>query len=184
MNVSIQVNVAETLRAFERMQAFAPQAIVRALNRSIASAKTAMVREVAVDTGLKSGDVRERIWVREARADQLVAELHASAKPIPLIDYGATGPEPSRGKGRGVTARLRGGAGRYPHAFLARMQSGHRGVFTRLPGNTRRLPIYELHGPSIARVFTKHVAVGQARGEEQLVKNLQSEFRFAMSKSA
>jgi len=182
VDFTVTVNSAETARAFDRLQASAPQAIVRALNRSIASAKTAMVRVIAQDTGLKQADVRERVWVREARPDRLVAALQASPARLPLLLYGATGPEPSRGQGRGVRARLKGGAGRYPHAFLATMASGHRGVFQR--SKTGRLPIGELHGPSIVRVFEKHVAVGTARGEEQLVKNLTWEFRFATGQTA
>ena len=85
---------------------------------------------------------------------------------------------PSRGRGRGVTAKVGPSRTRYPHAFLAQMRSGHLGVFQRV-GRTR-LPIRELRGPSIAHVFGKYVAVGIARGEEQLKKNLQSEFRFAL----
>jgi len=206
------------VRRIDQLRQNAPSAFARALNRSIASAKTVMVREVSQDAGLTATDVRGRIFVREASPpDRLVAQLTASAKPIPLIDYRATGPEPSRGKGHGVRARLKGGAGRYPRAFIATMRSGHRGVFERLNANKAsasrrlgaeframkrktalarfqaavaggttagRLPIYELHGPSIARVFAKHVAVGLARGREQLIKNLQSELRFAMRRTA
>jgi hypothetical protein len=137
---------------------------------------------VAEDMGLKVGDVNARIRVEQATEDRHVARLYASYKRLPLIDFGAKGPEPSRGKGRGVTARLGGGRNRYPNAFIATMHSGHRGVFTRKAGP--RLPIVELRGPSIAKVFVKHQDVGLARGQEQLAKNLQSEFRFALSRTA
>ena len=189
--MELKVTVHSTSnQAFDRLQAVAPYAIVRAFNRAIASAKTVMVREVATDTGLKSGTVRDKIWVSEARPDRFIAQLQASQTRIPLIEYGARGPEPSRGRGSGVRARLKGATGRYPHAFIATMKSGHRGVFQRRPAAGQlvtlwpRLPVHELHGPSIVRVFTKHVDVGQQRGHEQLAKNLQSEFRFAMRRSA
>jgi hypothetical protein len=175
---TVRLNTADVERAMRVLKAKAPIAIVRALNKSIASAKVVMAREVSSDMGLKVGDVKERISLREARLDNFTATLYAHGSPIPLIDFGATGPEPSRGKGRGVRSRLRGGKPLLPHAFIATMRSGHRGVFERVKG-AGRLKIQEAHGPSIAYIFGKHVAVGIARGEEQLVKNLKSEFRFA-----
>lgn len=166
-------------RAIDRLKAQAPIAQARALNRAIASAKTAMVRVIGQDLGVKASDLRDKIGVEEARPDRLRARLSASYKRIPVIDFGAKGPEPSLGKGRGVTAKLGPSRTRYTNAFIATMQSGHRGVFRRTAKG--RLPIRELFGPSVAHVFLKHVAVGQARGEEQLLKNLQSEFRFALT---
>jgi Prophage minor tail protein Z (GPZ) len=175
---TVRLNTADVERAINVLRAKAPIAIVRALNKSIDSAKVAMAREVATDMGLKVGDTKNRIGVTPARLDKFSATLHAHGTPIPLIEFSATGPEPSRGKGRGVSAKLSAKRTRYPHSFIATMRSGHRGVFTRAEG-AKRLKILEQHGPSIAYVFAKHVAVGIARGEEQLVKNLQSEFRFA-----
>jgi hypothetical protein len=174
---TVRFNVTQGTRNLEGLTAKAPQAIARALNRSIDSAKTVMVREVSQDLKLKSGDVRNRILVNDATATHHVAQLRASARRIPLIDFGA------RQTQRGVTAKLSGGRTRYPHAFIATVGSGrHTGVFQR-KGNPR-LPIRELFGPSIARVFLKHVDVGLARGQEQLVKNLQSEIRFALRRTA
>jgi hypothetical protein len=159
--------------------------VSRALNRSILSARTAVSRLVAKDMGLKVGTVRERVTVHNATPDHLVSQLTASPKRIPVYDFNARGPYPSRGRGRGVSARMGGGTRRYPHAFIAQMASGHRGVFQRhrtkrMRGFPRRQAIYELHGPSIAYVFAKHAHVGVARGEVQLQKNMVSELRFAI----
>jgi hypothetical protein len=178
----LTLNTKDTARAIQQLKERALPAIARALNRSAASAKTAMVRVIAEDLGLKVGDVRDHVIVRDAKPEQLRATFYASAKRIPLIDFRAKGPEPSRGKGRGVTAKLAGGQGRYPRAFISTMKSGHRGVFQRT--GKARLPVTELHGPSIRHTFVKHVQVGIARGEEQLVKNLRSELRFAMSRTS
>lgn len=239
------LNTKDTERAIRRLKERAPQAIVRALNRSIASAATVAIRIISADTGIKQADLKgtsprnTRISTRQATATVHKASLVASAKPIPLIDYGAKGPYPSRGKGRGVTAKLRGGARRYPYAFIAEVGKGkHRGVFQRgatldaisaytgrvalktsltKPGKRSsragrerdafgrfirvtsaakgdrkshgawsfNLPIYELHGPSIAYVFERKAAgPALARGQEQLVKNLAHEFRFATGGSA
>jgi len=87
---------------------------------------------------------------------------------------------PSRGKGRGVTARLGGRTKRYSNAFLATMASGHQGVFQRK--TTARLPIKELFGPSIGHVFLKLIDIGKARAIEQFGKNLVAELRFLARK--
>jgi hypothetical protein len=175
--------------AVAKLRQKAPVAQVRALNRAIASANVAMVRVIAGDLGVKQGPVRDRLRIELATPARFRARIYANAKRIPLIDLGAKGPEPSRGRGRGVTFKGASGRSTIPNAFIATMKSGHRGVFERAPGRGRRgappmrsqLPIRELFGPSIWKVFTKYEAIGLARGREQLIKNLQSEFRFVLA---
>lgn len=181
---TLQLRTDQAMKAILRLKEKAPNAIARSLNRAAGSARTVMVREIARDIGLKQGTVREQLVTREARPDKLHTTIEASGKQIPLIDLGASGPEPSRGKGRGVSYRNpgRGGRVRIPNAFIATMRSGHRGVFKRV--TQARLPITELHGPSLPRVFEKHMPAAIARGEEQLVKNLEHEFKFAMQQAA
>ncbi len=190
MIVTFRTNTPEMVAKLRKK---APVAQLRALNRAIASAKVAMVSVIAGDIGVKSGVVKDRIRVELATAERLRARLYANAKRIPLIELGAKGPEPSRGRGRGVTVKGQGGRRTIPNAFIATMRSGHRGVFERAAGASGRrgpaphrsqLPIRELFGPSIWKVFTKYEAVGLARGREQLIKNLQSEFRFALAVEA
>ena len=196
---TVTLNTKATEKAFARLKDRAPLAIARALNRSAASATTAMIRAISEDTGIKQKDLRgttkrnRAIWSSEARPDRLVCTVYASVSRIPLMDFNARGPQPSRGKGRGVTAGLRGGAKRYPYAFIAGMRSGHVGVFSRRSAFGERksrgawspnLPIYELRGPSIYHVWKRHAAVGTQRAHEQLLKNLRSEFRFVMGQTA
>jgi hypothetical protein len=152
------------------------RATVRALNRAIASGRTVMVREIARDTGLRSKDVRDAMVMREASAARPEARLAARLKRIPLIDFRARGPEPSRGRGKGVTYRLSGGRGRIESAFIATMKSGHRGVFRRK--GKERLGIIELYGPSLGQVFRKYRAQGMARAQEMFEKNFDHELGF------
>lgn len=193
---SLTLKSEQSERAIRRLGDRAPLAIARALNRAAGAAKTVMVRAVAADMGLKAGTVREQIKVQEARPvrdAEMVARLSVSGTRIPLIEFGARGPEPSRGRGKGVTSRLKGGEGRYPHAFLATMRSGHRGVFIRRPATSKRhgpkpqrpqLPIYELRGPSLPHVFQKYFPLGLARGEEALATTLEHELTFRAGQSA
>jgi hypothetical protein len=73
------------------------------------------------------------------------------------------------------------GRQRLDTAFIARMRSGHTGVFRRT-GDTR-LPIVELFGPSITRVFSKHRPAGLAAGQASLRKNLQHELGWAIDQA-
>lgn len=175
--LSLTLDTRQTTAAFRRLREKTPIAIARALNRSADSGKTVMVRAMSQDLGIKVSDVRDTVGVSRARPDRHEAQLIATGARIPLIKLHARGPEPSRGKGRGVRWRLPGSRGHDPHAFIATMPSGHRGVFKRKA--RARLGIYELHGPSIPQVFTKFRAMGLARMTEQLVKNLRHELRFA-----
>lgn len=179
MNVQVRLRSADAQRALRQLRARAPQAIARALNRAIVSARVVMTQAVAKDMGLKQADVKTALSVHEAKPGVERAVLVAKGLRLPLMKFGAKGPVPSRGRGRGVTYRIGNrGRGRAPNAFVATMRSGHTGVFMRKA--TARLPIRELRGPSVVHVFRQHLDVGKARGGEALVKNLQSEFRFVL----
>lgn len=156
--------------------------LMRALNKSIASGNTMAARLVSQDLGIQVGVVKDFLKVSKASASNLSATLSASAKRIPIIDFKARGPEPSRGRPGGVRASLKSGAGVYPRAFIATMSSGHRGVFERVKGATR-LPIRELRGPSIWKAYGKVADEVEARVREQLVKNVASEINYALSQA-
>lgn len=153
------------------------RAMVRAINRSIGSVRTVIVRAIAGDVGLKQKDVRDALRFQQASLARPSALIAARLKRIPLIDFRATGPDPSRGKGRGVAYKLSGGKNRIGNAFIATMPTGHRGVFVRKA--KARLGIRELFGPSLGHVFGKYRDMGIARGREVLVANLQHELEFA-----
>jgi len=169
-----------------------PSAVSRALNRAGTTTRAVMARAISKDLGLKVSTVREQLRIEKATPEHLVVRISVTGKRLPLIDFKARGPEPSRGRGRGVTARLPGGAGRYPQAFIARVGAGgHRGVFIRAAqGASQRrsrgawspnLPIKELHGPSLPKVFEKVTPEGLEAGQASFVTNLKSELRFASS---
>lgn len=178
MNLSIELQ-RDTI-VIERITGFPSKlkrAVVRAINRGIKSARTFMVRSIADDTGLASKTVRDALRLDLATEDRPEATLAAKLKRIPLIDFHATGPEPSRGKGRGVAYRLSGGRTRLPHAFIATMPSGHRGVFARQ--TKARLGISELKGPSLGHVFGKYREAGFDVAKDAMAKNLTHELVWA-----
>lgn len=169
--ITLRVDAQSALEGLQILGKEAPVAAARAINRTTSTVRTAMVRVVATSLKIKQAYVRDRLSTSRATRVNLTAHIAAAAQQIPLAAFNAKGPEPSRGKGRGVTANTP--QRRYPHAFLATMRSGHRGVFERV--GKARLKIRELRTASVAAVFVAHESVGQARGNEQLTKNLQHE---------
>lgn len=194
----VTVNARELVRGLDELAARAiPGAVRRAMTRTMRSVSVAMARAVAEDMNLPVGVVKKelRVQVTESAASpaDFVGQVSVSGKPIPLIDFkGTSGPRPSRGRrGRGVMANTGGGRKRYEGAFIAPVNGKDR-VFRRVGTSLRKsqgawsknLPIVQLHGPSLPHVFGKKVDVGIARGEEQLLKELQHEVRFALEKAA
>lgn len=171
------LGVAALDQDLANMPAQVQRGIKNALNRGIKSGRTVMTREISNNIGLKQKDVRDELTLREANVGDLEASLKAPLKRIPLIKFGAKGPEPSRGRGRGVTHRLAGGKGRVESAFIATMRSGHRGVFKRK--GRARLGITELQGPSLGQVFSKYRAMALQRAYEVFEKEFDHELGFA-----
>lgn len=166
-----------------------PEAMRRAFKKTGVAARTEMARLVSADMALPVRKVRDEI---KLTSDETSATLTVRGYRIPLIDFKARGPEPSRGRGAGVSYNLPAGRGRLPHAFIATMPSGHRGVFERTGrfgakkgvrgGGTRRETIAEKFGPSIAVVFSKFMPEGAARASEVLEKNVQTQINLAMQR--
>lgn len=182
--VSVRFNLDAVLRHMNvTITQGVQSAAARAINRTLTSERASIGSDVAKDMGLKLATVKDAMTIEKATTSTLSGRLIARGKRIPRIEFDARGPEPSRGRGRGVSYRGEGGRIRVPNAFIATVGSGgHRGVFVRR--TTKRLPIRELFGPSIAHVFEKLVPNGEARRNEVLVKNLQHEIEFALSRAA
>lgn len=178
MRVDIRLDTSDLDAAIVAHARKLPGVIRRCLDRAGVSGRTAMAKLISEDTGLPSSRVKKAIIVTRV-GDSGIA-LSASRLRLPLIDFQARGPEPSRGRGRGVSYRLPSGRGRIPNAFIATMKSGHRGVYKRF--GSGRLPIIELRGPSIGHVFEKFLPQGQAAGEESLRKNMKHEISFALKR--
>lgn len=164
-------DVQRTMRGFRTRF---PKAIKRALKRAATTARAQLARDVAVDMKLKVGVVKDAITVVD---EGQTVSIRASVKRLPLYDFipgggNPRGPYPSQGKRR---LRVRGKT--YPDAFIARMGTGHWGVFKRTEPS--RLPIAELHGASVWQSATNNMATAQARGLESLQKNLASELNYA-----
>jgi hypothetical protein len=99
------------------------------------------------------------------------------SKWIPLYELGA------RQTRTGVTVKLRGS---YAHAFIARMNSGHAGVFRRENAGSPRLPISEQFGPNPANAVNRKADEYQAilaqMAEENMLPRLLHELDYRLSR--
>lgn len=171
-STTVRLDTTKARAALAYLKAQAPQRLARALNRSRDSARTAMVRLVASDMKLLQKDIRSEIRTKNATSQRLVADMSASLKRLPLIKFKATQ------FSKGVKATTGEGRKLYPGTFIAKMPSGHQGVFKRR--SKARLPIDELRGPSIGHVFNKHAPAAASRATEQLRKNTANEVRYLL----
>jgi hypothetical protein len=182
LDLEITLDVEPFIRDLKALGKRGPFALARAINRGAAAGKTAMSRAIMADTGLGSRFTKDEIKVTTASADNLVARVSVKGRRIPLIGFKARGPEPSRGRGRGVSYTLPTGRNRIENAFIATMGSGHRGVFKRT--GKPRLPIIELFGPSLPHVFEKHLPVFKEAAEPVMVSTLKHEIDFRSGQGA
>lgn len=193
MEVTLRIDTASVERAVGDIKDGLPRVLTRVLNRSLGEVHTLVKRGVAADTGLPVGEVDKSLEEFKATHSNLVARLVVTGRRIPLITFKARGPEPSRGRGRGVTYSIgRNARTRVESGFIATMKSGHRGVFARLSGQgpatglrVGRLPIVELKGPSLPRVLTNQwIAQGwDTRGQEIVEKNLDHEVAYLLERA-
>ena len=162
--LNVEIDTKRVSAALDAAPKKAGIALLRALKRGTKAAGTQANRVVSKDMGIKVSDVRKRIRLEPPNARTLTGSLHASLKRIPLIKFAA------RSTRSGVTYRGKGGRSRRPHAFIATMPTGP-GVFKRKEG-AGRLPIRQLYGASIGRVFDEHRKEIMARGEQQVLAEL------------
>lgn len=177
-----ELDIRALQKDLESLAAQAPAIMARSLNRAGVSGQTAMVRAIGADTGIAQKNIKREIVLDKATRSAPVVRLTIAGRRLPLVAFQARGPEPSRGRGKGVSYRLPTGRGRVPNAFLATMRSGHRGVFKRK--RSRRLAIIELQGPSLPHVFEKKLDAFHVAAQASLVKNLEHEISFARRPAA
>ena len=166
--------------ALTRLGNAAPLAVTRALNRTIEQVETVAIRAIAQDTGLQQKTVRKALHKTLATFDNLTATFTIRGRPLSLVALGA------RQTTTGVSYRVRGSQTSIPHAFLATMPSGHRGVFLRTGifgrrNNPKLERIAERFGPSLGEVVQNQPAIIDAiaaRATERFPPNLDHEISF------
>lgn len=181
MEFNVRSDVKEVLAMLDETQHFiVPRAAARAINKTMTTVNAQAARDIKKDIGgkLSISEIKVGLTKTKASAKELYASLYAKGRRIPLIKI-----DPSASQdASGVNYKTGKGRGHVQHAFLATMKNGHKGVFKR-KGSTR-LPIQELHGPSLPKVFTNEVimqAMERIAGE-RWVKTFEHELGYELSK--
>jgi hypothetical protein len=131
-------------------------AVARAINHTIAKAKTAASKDIRGQYKVKAKDLSGKLAISKATRVTQTGMIRVSAKPLPIVAFGA------RQTRKGVSVNITGKRKVIKSAFIATMKSGHKGVFVRgaykgseLTYRTKRikkkgadLPIEEVHTAS------------------------------------
>ena len=128
------------------------RAMASAINRAAQSGRTEAVKKVRERYIVKASTVREPLKIERASSSSPIAILRAVGRVIPLSKFKIRPSKPTPGRSKPVTATvIKGKGGTIPKAFVARMPTGHVGVYRRK--GRPRLPIMELYGPSVPQMI-------------------------------
>lgn len=170
---------------------------VRALNKTLTGVKTDSSAEIRAVITAKKAAVDETFKIQKASTGNMTASISSTGKPLALIDYS------SRQTKKGVSVQVRKDHARkiVPSAFIATMQSGHKGVFwrewhggTKKPVNPKinyaalprqyRLKIKELYGPRVPDIMSNDPVMKNilSKAGDRLHSNLVHETDYEFSK--
>lgn len=153
------------------------KAIVNAINRAAEGARTDAVKKARERYHVKAKDIRKTIEIERATYENQAAIVRAEGSPLALSKFKITPSKPpQKRRKKPVIARvIRGEGGPIPGAFVARMKSGHIGVFKR--AGKSRLPITQLFGPSVPQMlgYETVTAFVEERAQERLEQRLEYE---------
>jgi len=167
-----KTDLVELKLALSTIKGGAASAIRMATNDSMAGVRTESVKLIGGKVTAKAAVIRKHFSIKKMSVNDLSANITCAGTPVPLISYSAR----SVKKGVSVKVLKSGKRDIVRHAFIAKMRSGHEGVFWReenirgkkwrvgvkikLPAPSKatglrkyQLPIRELYGPRIPDVF-------------------------------
>lgn len=178
MQIDVRDNIDQVLASMHSYrQDVVEKAVVAALNRCVQMARTDASRELRAEGyAIKARAIKAAASVRKAATGHLVAVLSISRKPIALIEFAA------RQTNTGVSVKVHKARKVIRHAFIAKMPSGHLGVYMRKDGSrhvyrrqagkvvSSQLPIRELYGPSVGGMY------GNARVQAAMARSIAANF--------
>ena len=150
----------------------AEKAIKSVIQRATSTVRSEAVKGITGVYAISSQNVRAEttIKVRTQNADGgVVGTVSFAGYKIPLYRFNVSPTLPVQHAT--VSAAVKADSGRTPfaEAFIAKMKSGHTGMFER--DGTRRLPITEFMGPSTAQMAGNSVVLEQVEEKAQEVIN-------------
>jgi hypothetical protein len=144
----------------------AERAFSNAINRGLSHTKTQAFKQVKTVYAVKQSALNEATTTRVQKAStgNIAGYVSFSGVKIPLYKFQVTPKEPR--KGQKVRAGvMKGGGATFDSAFIAKMKSGHIGVFERV--TSKRLPIEEKMGLSAAQMVQNEDIIDKLTKEAQ-----------------
>ena len=190
--LTITVDTRDAKRMLAGIKNGLPRAMRDTLNDTAGHIRTLASKDIRDKWNVKKKDLDPRLKITKATVNRQVASVEALGEPIPLIIFGA------KKVRQGVSvALIKGQRTTIKGGFIATMQSGHTGVFTRryksrrqgrpyreLPIRTVKsgawagtiyrpaLPILESHTVTTATMWNKHIAKHKKQAEQYAVRRL------------
>lgn len=152
IGLRVDSNVDRVKLRFNTLQSgIEEKATLRALNRAGDQAVTAASREIRRTYNISAAKASQQIKVRDrARPGKLSFTIRIFGSRINLIEFvrGSKSPTVGRARaGRGISVEIKKGQRKLiPHAFIAKMKSGHVGVFVRARPSTKGFGLAFRHG--------------------------------------
>lgn len=161
---------SETIERTQTLLAGIPKGAERAfssaINRGLSHTKTQAFKQVKTVYAVKQSALNETTTtkIQKASTGNLAGYVSFSGVKIPLYKFQVTPKEPRKGQ-KVRAAVMKGGGATFDSAFIAKMRSGHIGIFERI--TSRRLPIEEKMGLSAAQMVKNEVIMDQLEKEAQ-----------------
>ncbi len=161
MQFDVRADISQAVQFLNDLQRqIIPAATARALDRTATNARTEAIKTIREETGLPTTLIRDRLQIRGATRDRLVATITALKAAPNLARFQA------RQTKQGVSANAWRKRRVYPKTFLG---NAGRTVFKRI--GKARLPIAPVYGPSVPRTFL------QKRAQQAIERAVESRFQ-------
>lgn len=169
-------------QALRQIQSQFPQAVARAVNRTMDGLRTDAVRETTAKYFVKAKDVRASLSFRKATAGNLMGAMVSKGKRHSLADYKLTPNAPTPGKRPSVRGAVKKAGGLKPlsRAFLVKRADGRYFPYYRIgydSGNRQHAEIRSYISPSMPQIVKNEETVRamELGAEERFAKRLDHE---------
>lgn len=165
--------IEKMLAGFENK---APSVLFNVVNRVASNIRKNISKEVLKKYGIKSADVKKSITTKRASTSDSTCFVRTSGSTIPLYKFRAKPKDAISTKGMKIKKRPKVKAKvlkssslkTIKSAFIAKMGSGHAGVFRRKEKSRK---IKELHGPSVPQMVSNEEVINSIFKDAEITYN-------------
>ncbi|MBW1712587.1 MAG: phage tail protein [Deltaproteobacteria bacterium] len=189
MTIDIKSDLKRLAKMGRSMGKQAPKIMAAALNDTAKKTRTEVRKAVRTRYNVKAGRLNKALSTVKAKPQSLEAKVVARSQVIGLIHFGARPSRPAAEgarrpkKGVSFTVTRQAGRSMIPGSFVARMKSGHLGVYVRK--GRARLPIQEKFGPAVPSMVGHEDVISQVapRIDAILEANVRRRLNLALVKA-